>query len=223
MSNRTLRSVLICFVLGAASLLVVAARPLGLLPSSPTGHTYLADLDYWQSTSRERLAQARFALDLDHDLNDVPLELGEWTGQDVPEDNVGVFMVLEPEQYIQRLYRRPDGRYLWLTLIGGRSSRTFHPPESCYESYGWKTEIASHPVALENGDELYGMLVDAERGHEEQLSYYVYLFPRQGRDPGDGLVIFRVTTPRYGTVEETMTVQQEFVQEVFTAAEEQAS
>jgi hypothetical protein len=78
-------------------------------------------------------------------------------------------------------------------------------------------------VALENGDRLYGMLVDADRGSEEQLSYYVYLFPRQGRNPGDGLVIFRVTTPRYGTTEETLAFQQEFVREFFTSAEERTS
>jgi len=223
MSNGSLRSLLVVLVLGAAAVLVLVARPLGLLPDGPAGHAYIADLDYWQRTPRERLVRSNYPLDLDHELSDVPLALGEWTGREVPPDNVGVYMVLEPEQFVQRLYYHSDGRYLWLTLIGGRSSRTFHPPESCYESYGWQTQIASHPMELANGDQLYGMLVDANKADEHQLSYYLYLFPRQGRSPGDGMVIFRVTTPLYGTTEETLALQQDFVREFFISAEERGS
>jgi len=108
--------------------------------TSQAAFTYVADFDYWQRTPREQIVHATSAFDLGHDLNEVPLTVGEWQGQEIPQTNIGVFMVLEPEQYVERLYRNQKGQYLWLTMIGGRSSRTFHRPEDCYSSYDWQTE-----------------------------------------------------------------------------------
>jgi hypothetical protein len=219
MSHRTLRSAIALLLVAGGAIFVLATRSFGLLSAGSAGYTYVADLDYWQRTPRERLARARYALDLEHDLSDVPLTIGDWQGEDVPQSNEGVFMILEPEQYDERLYRNSAGQYLWLTLIGGRSSRTFHPPESCYESYGWQTELTSHGITLENGDTLYGMLLDARKDGAEQVAFYVYLFPGRSRDPRDGLVIYRLTSPLYGSVEQTMAVQQEFLRHFFTGAQ----
>lgn len=185
--------------------------------------TYVADFDYWQRTPREQVVRATSAFDLGHDLNEVPLTVGEWEGKDIPQTNIGVFMVLEPEQYVERLYRNQKGQHLWLTMIGGRSSRTFHPPEDCYASYGWQTELSSQVVPLEEGGEIYGLLVEARKDeadlHEEQLSFYFYLFPEGTRSPTDGIVIFKVTSPRYSTTEDTLAVQREFIRHFFKEAQ----
>lgn len=184
--------------------------------SSSAELTYVADIDYWQRSGREQLITTRYRFDLDHDLNDIPLEVGVWQGRDVPQTNVGVFIVLEPEQYVERLYGNDLGHYVWLTLIGGRGSRTFHPPESCYDSYGWQTELSSYGIPLDEEGQAHGMLIQARQGAEEQISFYFYLFPKRSRQPNDGIVIFRVTSPRYGTVEETMAVQRDFVRHFFS-------
>lgn len=177
--------------------------------------TYVADIDYWQRSGREQLMTAKYRFDLAHDLNDIPLVVGDWQGQDVPQTNVGVFIVLEPEQYVERLYGNSTGHYVWLTLIGGRGSRTFHPPESCYDSYGWQTELTSYGLPLDEGGQAHGMLIHARQESEEQISFYFYLFPKRSRMPKDGIVIFRVTSPLYGTIEETMAVQRDFVRHFF--------
>ena len=39
------------------------------------------------------------------DLKQIPLQLGDWQGEDVPQTNIEVFILLEPEQYVQRMYR----------------------------------------------------------------------------------------------------------------------
>ncbi|MEZ4609258.1 MAG: exosortase-associated EpsI family protein [Caldilineaceae bacterium] len=98
-------------------------------------------------------ALARF--DLDADLNDVPLQLG--TGEDVPETNEEVMILLEPEQYIRRLYQDDEGRYIWLSMIGGRNSRPFHAPDICYDADGWQYDLGSLPVELRDGGEVYGL------------------------------------------------------------------
>lgn len=186
--------------------------------TSQAAFTYVADFDYWQRTPREQIVHATSAFDLEHDLNEVPLSVGEWQGEDIPQTNIGVFMVLEPEQYVERLYRKQTGEYLWLTMIGGRSSRTFHPPEDCYSSYDWQTELSSQVIQLEEGGEIYGLLVEARKEEEEQLSFYFYLFPNHTREPTDGIVIFKVTSPRYESTENTLALQSEFVRHFFKQA-----
>ena len=186
--------------------------------ASQAAFTYVADFDYWQRTPREQLVTATSAFDLEHNLNEVPLSVGEWEGKDIPQTNIGVFMVLEPEPYVERLYRNKKGQYLWLTMIGGRSSRTFHPAEDCYASYGWQTELSSQLIPLQEGGEIYGLFVEARKEEEEQLSFYFYLFPNRTRKPTDGIVIFKVTSPRYESTKKTLALQSEFVRHFFKEA-----
>ncbi len=56
----------------------------------------------------------------------------------MPETNREVFILLEPEQFVQRVYKNSTGQYLWLNLIASRRSRSFHPPDLCYEADGWQ-------------------------------------------------------------------------------------
>ena len=44
---------------------------------------------------------------LENDLNTLPLQFDDWSGVDVPQTNLEVFILLEPEQYIQRRYTLP--------------------------------------------------------------------------------------------------------------------
>jgi hypothetical protein len=187
--------------------------------------TYIADLDFWQRTNRETAVTAITHFDLAHDLNKVPLAIGDWAGVDVPETNQEVMILLDPEQYIQRLYQNSAGQYIWLSMIGGRSSQPFHAPDICYDADGWQYNLGSHAMPLADGGDLYGLWLDAKKqmpGDEhytEHVVYYFYLFPNSQRALADGIVLFKLTSPRYGNVEETLAIHADFIQQFFTSAQ----
>ena len=186
--------------------------------------TYISDLDYWRRTDRETEVVANARFDLDADLTNVPLNLGHWHGKEVPETNQEVIILLDPEQYVQRLYQNDQGQYIWLSMIGGRSSKPFHAPDICYDADGWQYNLSSIPIKLDDGGEVYGFWMEAHKrfpGDDtdtEQVVFYFYLFPNTAREHKDGIVLFKLTSNRYGTLEDTRTMQSDFVRQLFRAA-----
>ncbi len=186
------------------------------------GYEFVADIDNWQRTERERAVTTPFNFSLSGKLSDVPLQLGEWQGQDVPQTNLEVFILLEPEQYVQRLYQLPDGRSVWLSLIGSRKSKSFHSPQICYDTDGWQTEASSVPVPLDKG-ELYALQLIAKKDYgegnnAEHLVIYFYLWPSYARDSQDGMVVAKITAPIYDNVENTLALEKEFFGQLFKSA-----
>jgi hypothetical protein len=186
--------------------------------------TYVADLDFWQRTEREATLVANARFDLASDLNRVPLTIGDWQGVNAPETNQEVMILLDPEQYVQRWYHNSAGQYIWLSLIGGRSSQPFHAPDICYDADGWQYNLGSHAVTLDGGGNLYGLWLEAkkqmpnEKDLTEHIVFYFYLFPDSRRELSDGIVLFKLTSPRYGTVEETLNLHADFVRQFFASA-----
>lgn len=189
-----------------------------------SGYTYIADLDFWRRTDREKTVVATTRFDLAADLNNVPLQVGDWQGENVPETNQEVMIFLDPEQYVQRLYHNQAGQYIWLSMIGGRSSKPFHPPDICYDADGWQFGIGSHPIELVDGGELYGYWLQAQKQLPteekplEHVVYYFYLFPNAERATQDGIVLFKLTSSPYGTLEETLQLQADFIRQLFLSA-----
>jgi hypothetical protein len=227
MQSAAFRSaVVIAILLGGLAFVYVPhwLVPVGGQAGDEAAFTYVADLDYWQRTGRERSVGTTVPLDLAHDLERVPLQVGDWRGEDVPETNLEVFILLEPEQFVQRLYRDSAGHYLWLSLVGGRQSRSFHPPDLCYDADGWQTSLSSRAIVLDEGGELYGFRLEARKAVPGQTSateheaFYFYLFPNARRDQVDGIVLFKLTSPRSGSVEETLALQDDFVRHLFRRA-----
>jgi hypothetical protein len=186
------------------------------------GHEYVTDIDNWQRTERERAVATPFDFSLHERLSDVPLQLGEWQGEDVPQTNLEVFILLAPEQYVQRRYRLPDGRYVWLSLIGSRKSKSFHSPQICYDTDGWQTEATSVAVPLGKG-EVYALQLAAKKdlgggNQAEHVVLYFYLWPSYARDPADGMVVAKVTAPLYNSLEETVHLEMDFFRQLFTSA-----
>ena len=144
-----------------------------------------------------------------------------WTGQNMPETNEEVMILLEPEQYVRRLYQNDADQYVWLTMIGGRSSQPFHAPDICYDADGWQYDLGSHAVTLDDGSQLYGLWLDADKeveGQDEpvkQIVYYFYLFPNEGRNLSEGIVLFKLTSLEYGSLEETLEMQGDFIRTLF--------
>lgn len=186
--------------------------------------TYIADLDYWQRTDREIQVITNTRFDLDTELTNVPLILGDWTGKEVPESNQEVIILLNPEQYVQRLYQNSQGQYMWLSMIGGRSSQPFHAPDICYDADGWQYNLSSKAIPLEDGGEVHGLWMEASKvfpGQSEETEhvvFYFYLFPNQSRELKDGIVLFKLTSSRYGTSEETLQLHTDFVRQLFKRA-----
>jgi hypothetical protein len=185
-------------LLGVAAVYLpeLALNLLGLPVAAHTEQlTYVADLDFWQRTEREATLVANARFDLASDLNQIPLTIGEWQGMDAPETNQEVMILLDPEQYVQRWYRNSAGQYIWLSLIGGRSSQPFHAPDICYDADGWQYNLGSHAVTLDRGGEFYGLWLEAKKqmpGEEaltEHIVYYFYLFPDSRRELSDGIVL----------------------------------
>lgn len=230
MKSNQIRSFVVISVLVIGLLIIYAPRYFAAseqktdATANQPHYTYIADLDFWQRTPRETEVSALARFDLDADLNDVPLQLGDWVGEDVPETNEEVMILLEPEQYIRRLYQDSQGRYIWLSMIGGRNSRPFHAPDICYDADGWQYDLGSRPVELRDGGEVYGLWLEAEKlfpGRDvptEHIVYYFYLFPDAQRDLADGIVLFKLTSERYGSIDDTLAMQADFVRELFTQA-----
>jgi hypothetical protein len=179
-----------------------------------SGFQLVADIDNWRRTDRERALQSDYDFSLGAHLSDLPLQLGDWQGEDIPQTNLEVFILLEPEQYVYRRYER-DGKLLWLSLIGSRKSKSFHPPQICYSSDGWTTEVSSEPIPVGSGD-LYALKVLATKGSAAHVILYFFIWPDVSRDPAQGTVLFKVTAPMRASVDETLAMEREFIQEFFT-------
>lgn len=228
--NTTWRSYIVIALLLVGLLVVYAPQFSPRLLSQPAlrpagEFSYVTDLDFWQQTPRAKTVFTNSRFDLATDLRNVPLVVGDWQGEEVPETNKEVMILLDPEQYVQRLYKNSAGHYIWLSMIGGRSSQPFHAPDICYEADGWKFNSDSYPIELGDGQQLYGLWLEAKKqmpGDEhftEHIVFYFYLFPNAKRDLSDGIVLFKLTSSRYNSAEETLTMQADFVRHLFTGAQ----
>ena len=216
--GNTLRPLVILVVMTLALLAVIAIYGRDLM-AAPAGvrHTFVADIDRWRSTNRERTIEARFDFSLKADLKALPLQVGKWQGADIPQTNVEVAILLEPEQSVYRRYTRPDGKYVWLSLIGSRQTKSFHSPQICYTADGWQTDVTSEPIELDDGS-VYMLRVEARKDPWEHIILYTFLYPDTLRQADDGAVLFKVTAPLYGTLEETLAIEKSFIREFFHSA-----
>lgn len=196
------------------------------LTTTEDGYSYVVDLDFWRRTEREKSVSATTRFDLDADLNQLPLTVGSWIGEERPDDNREVQILLEPEQYVRRLYQDSESRqYMWLSVIGGRSSQPFHAPDICYDADGWQYNMGSRGFALDNGGELHGLYLDAQKpllddpnDVDRHVVSYFYVFPDKERDLADGIVLFKLTSNRIGTIDESLDLHEDFVQQFFSSA-----
>lgn len=210
--------VMVLLVLAVAAALLITRRE-ALLDRvrANQGFQFVADIDNWKRTDRERALRTDYDFRLSSNLGELPLRIGDWQGEDVPQTNLEVFILLEPEQYIFRRYARADGRSLWLSLIGSRKAKSFHPPQICYVADGWQTDVSSEPIAIGDG-ELYALKVIATKGQATHVVLYFFIWPDYSRDPAAGTVLFKVTAPLEGSIEETVALEKAFIQEFFTEA-----
>lgn len=181
------------------------------------GYTFVTDIDRWRKTSHEQVVHARYDFSLGPQLHDIPLQIGDWQGEDVPQTNVEVQILLEPEEYVYRRYRRADGKIIWLSLIGSRQAKSFHPPQICYDAAGWRTQVASEEIPLQKGA-IYAMKVGAAKDAWTHIVLYFFLYPDYLRDPSNGLTLFKVTAPLGDSETTTLMMEKDFIQQFFSEA-----
>ncbi len=193
-------------------------------PTTPTinGYEFVADIDHWQRTERERIVTSPYDFSLAGDLTALPLQLDGWSGMDVPQTNLEVAILLDPEQYVYRLYHRPDGSAVWLSLIGSRKSKSFHSPQICYDTDGWQTDASATAVSLHQGD-VYTLHLLARKSFGEgkaieHLVLYFYLWPGHTRNLQEGMVLFKVTVPVTSSPEQALELATEFIRVLFISA-----
>jgi len=191
------------------------------MPASGAGFVFLSDIDNWQQTDLRRLVHTAYDFSLGPNLHELPLTLGNWEGVDIPQSNIEVFILLEPDEYLYRLYRNDQGYILWLSLIGSTKSKSFHPPQICYSADGWQTQVSSAGLTLSQG-EVFALRLDASRDDQRHVVTYFYLWPDMSRDPTKGTVLFKVTAPLLldsMSKEDGFLLIQDFVSHIFLQGE----
>ncbi len=185
--------------------------------ASASGRAFASDIDNWRQTELARTLHTPYDFTLGPNLGQLPLQLGAWRGEDVPQTNLEVFILLEPEQYLQRRYQDAGEHTLWLSVIGSRKSKSFHPPQICYSADNWVTQVSTARLALAEG-EIHALRVDATRGQDRHLVLYFYLWPDASRDPAAGTVLLKMTVPIFGAVQDesqALELAQDFVKQLF--------
>ncbi len=223
MQNVPVRNSLAALLLLIGVIVVYVPWRPAVKPQNDGRYAYISDSTFWNRTQGERRLTAVTPFDLAHNLDDLPRTVGDWTGTETKPTEVNVLTMLEPEQFVERLYRHPNGQALWLTVIGSRQSRSFHPPTACYDADDWQTHSTAVSIPLTqgavNGVFIQAISTDAEnQSPTEQLSFYFYLFPHSRRDPADGIVMVRLTSPPFGSVAKTQAVYSAFLSRLFSGA-----
>jgi EpsI family protein len=70
-------------------------------------------------------------------FSEIPLTVGDWTGEDYPMDEVSI-KFLPNCSLFNRIYSNSGGYSSNLTMVYGVDLGDFHQPEFCLEGQGWK-------------------------------------------------------------------------------------
>jgi len=232
MSRDSVRYLIPLVLIALAALAILAVTRRSSLPSSvpveavgepgeapaeaAQEYVVITDVDGWQSTSYERAVRTPFAFFKDDWENvELPLSLGPWSGEELTVDNQMVFILLEPDWVLSRSYYK-DKNMIWCNLVGGRQSKSFHPPEICYSSIGWDVSpegIESIPL---RSTEIYARSLTATKGDARHAVVSLYLWPNPERDVRQGSILITVGAPIQGSLERTFAIETDFLAQMFS-------
>lgn len=83
-------------------------------------------------------------------LERLPLQIGDWTGQDIPMDE-DIVRATDTDAHVSRRYSRRGGADSVTLFVGcgfSRYDQTLHRPKICYQQTGW-TLMDEHPAELQ--------------------------------------------------------------------------
>lgn len=215
------RFLLVLVILLAAAVGSVALRRAASPPPPPAagdpavgGYLLFADTEGWyRITELETAVLSRYDLRLDTLPEALPMQLGPWRGESLPLDPMVNTWFDNPEVAFQRAYTNDRGDLVWLSVFGSRGPKSFrlfeHTPKTCYPLAGWqmrREDVDAIPVGTGRFYTLRGF---AGNGEQELVVLYWYLWDNPQRDPADGVLSFRVSTPIRTTEEEALRVLKE--------------
>ena len=101
-------------------------------------------------------------------LEQLPLQIGDWTGRDVPLDKA-IIRATDTDAHINRSYSRSNGlEFVSLYIAAGVKARDLmpHRPEVCYTGAGWTLigKVDSIELPLSDGTELPCNVMQFSRG-----------------------------------------------------------
>jgi EpsI family protein len=169
-------------------------------------------------------------------LDQFPTIVGDWKAGEGEIFGSDVLGVLQMSDYVMRRYTDPKGKYLWL-YIGYWASQgggaVPHSPKNCLPGAGWEP-IDSQQVQIAVGNPSHQIEINryvVEKDGYRQLAIYWYQLQGQVvsndflsrvvtvknallHNRTDGALI-RLTSPLYGSVEETFAYQVKYIQEIY--------
>ncbi|NOX98117.1 MAG: EpsI family protein [Nitrospirae bacterium] len=83
-------------------------------------------------------------------LNNLPMKIGGWQGEEQPFPN-WLPAALNAEEFFIRRYTNDSGNFIWLYVGHFGSRRGIHEPDRCYPDQGWK--IVKRKVVSVNREE----------------------------------------------------------------------
>jgi hypothetical protein len=114
---------LFLLVLLGSLLLPQARSVVSADPPPSTEAWYDMDREAWMHTDDERLVRTKFDLRNGPNLAEVPLQMGPWTGRDVPIANEETFPTLDADRIVYRMYQRSGLRTVIFSVIGATKGR----------------------------------------------------------------------------------------------------
>jgi EpsI family protein len=125
-------------------------------------------------------ANRREPVSLRRPLREIPVELGDWQGNDEPLEQ-RIVEAVGVDEYLNRRYRNKDGRQveIYVGYYGSqRTGETIHSPKNCLPGAGWQPVRAGHlAIDTPGGAPIVVNEYLIEKGLERVLSLYWY----QGR------------------------------------------
>jgi uncharacterized protein DUF3485 len=90
---------------------------------------------------------------LSEQLTSVPMQIGEWEGQDGEKSNDKILKISGAEGELVRIYRNANGEEVRVSIICARLMDIFlHSPDRCYPAAGFEMQGSPEPVVIEIGD-----------------------------------------------------------------------
>jgi len=172
----------------------------------------------------------------EYNLHTLPHQIGNWVGEEKPFQDY-VYKALGADENVNRQYKTPDGRSLWLYIGYYGTAKGGHPqhtPQGCYPGAGWGIEgISPLSIKIDEKETITVNNLFARRGDQTEQTIY-WLQNSYGTVMNTGLeqnleklrckILFnradgafiRVSSPVFNNNrEETIEYQKEFVKELF--------
>lgn len=176
------------------------------------------------------------------DITRVPFTIGEWKGREAEPFDQTTLALLQPDDYLHRVYDRIDGASVVISVTYGHRKSTFHSPGFCLLGGGWSI-LRKGVLTVPAASSLAGEATPARRlrvnrfllqkGDSRAVVIYYYLHRRQaitswvalqGRlfwdrlrgGPGAGALV-RLVVPAEGQGERADDVGRDFLAQVHPA------